>query len=201
MAILTTGEKKKDGPARNPSSIQRGSVRFSSLYSGDPTTVGYASAEGVPRNGLEKYTPSIPSIPISMADALPLLQALEGHGLSASQVNRSGWVGGFDDEVSYSSGPAPGAVLDLNHYMSGFITPVWDVIGVINGTSSDDVVVIGNHRDAWVIGGAADPNSGTAVLVELAKAFGKLLETGWKPKRTMLVLLRKGYLFILLFHN
>lgn len=131
-----------------------------------------------------------------MADALPLLQALEGHGLSAEQVNRSGWVGGFDDDgISYSSGPAPGAVLDLNHYMSGFITPVWDVIGVINGTSSDDVVVIGNHRDAWVIGGAADPNSGTAVLVELAKAFGKLLETGWKPKRTMLVLLQKGYYF------
>ncbi|KAK7755693.1 hypothetical protein SLS62_002304 [Diatrype stigma] len=179
-----------DGPARNPSSIQRGSVRFASLYSGDPTTVGYASAEGVPRNGLEQYTPSIPSIPISMKDALPLLQALEGHGLSAAQVNRSGWVGGFDiasDGISYSSGPAPGAVLDLHHFMSGFITPVWDVIGVINGTSADDVVVVGNHRDAWVVGGAADPNSGTAVLVELANAFGKLLAKGWRPRRTIIL--------------
>ncbi|RYP69936.1 hypothetical protein DL771_005796 [Monosporascus sp. 5C6A] len=174
-----------DGPARNPSSIQRGSVRFSSLYSGDPTTVGYASYEGAPRNSLEKYTPSIPSIPISMKDALPLLRTLEGHGLFAEQLNRSGWVGGFD--VAYSSGPAPGAVLDLHHFMSGFITPVWDVIGVINGTSSDDVLIIGNHRDAWVIGGAADPNSGTAVLVELARAFGKLLEKGWKPKRTIIL--------------
>ncbi len=119
-----------------------------------------------------------------MKDALPLLRALDGHGLSAEQVNRSGWVGGLD--VTYSSGPAPGAVLDLNHLMSGFITPIWDVIGVINGTTgADDVVIIGNHRDAWVIGGAADPNSGTAVLVELARAFGKLLEKGWKPKRTM----------------
>ena len=120
-----------------------------------------------------------------MTDAIPILKALEGHGLSAEQANRSGWVGGLD--VAYSSGPAPGTVLDMNHFMDGFITPVWDVIGVINGTSSDEVLIIGNHRDAWVIGGAADPNSGTAVLVELAKAFGKLLDKGWKPKRTMLV--------------
>ena len=29
------------GPARNPSSVQRGSVRFLSTYPGDPTTPGY----------------------------------------------------------------------------------------------------------------------------------------------------------------
>jgi N-acetylated-alpha-linked acidic dipeptidase len=60
-------------------------------------------------------------------------------------------------------------------------------VGIINGTSPDEVIVIGNHRDAWLIGGAADPNSGSAVLVELAKAFGKLQKTGWKPKRTIVL--------------
>jgi hypothetical protein len=49
------------------------------------------------------------------------------------------------------------------------------------------VVIIGNHWDAWIIGGAADPNSGSAVMIELAKAFGKLQKSGWQPKRTMLV--------------
>ncbi|KAF6810755.1 peptidase family M28 [Colletotrichum musicola] len=173
-----------DGPARNPSMIQRGSVRFSSLYSGDPSTVGYPSTKDGPRNDVTPYNPTIPSIPISMKDAAPLLAALDGSGLSAAHVKRSGWVGALPN-ISYSSGPAEGATLDMVHFMNQTVAPSWDVIGVINGTREDEVLVIGNHRDAWVIGGAADPNSGSAVLIELARAFGKLLETGWKPRRTM----------------
>lgn len=119
-----------------------------------------------------------------MKDALPLLAALEGNGVSAEKANRSGWQGGFSN-ITYDSGPTPGAVVNIDHLMQGYIAPVWDVIGVINGTSPEEVVVIGNHRDAWVIGGAADPNSGSAILIELANAFGKLLAKGWKPRRTM----------------
>ncbi|OHW89785.1 peptidase family M28 protein [Colletotrichum incanum] len=175
-----------DGPARNPSMIQRGSVRFSSLYSGDPSTVGYASEKDGPRNDVTPYNPTIPSVPISMKDAAPLLAALDGSGLSAEQVNRSSWVGALPN-ITYSSGPATGATLDMVHFMNQTIAPSWDVIGIINGTHSDEVLVIGNHRDAWVIGGAADPNSGSAVLIELAKAFGKLVEKGWKPRRTIIL--------------
>ncbi|KAH9907461.1 peptidase family M28 [Xylariomycetidae sp. FL2044] len=176
-----------DGPARNPSMIQRGSVRFSSLYSGDPSTVGYASEKDGPRNDLTPYNPSIPSVPISMKDAVPILQALDGSGISAAEANRSGWHGAFAN-VSYSSGPAPGATLDLHHLMNGTVAPAWDVLAVINGTHPDEgVLVVGNHRDAWVIGGAADPNSGSAVMIELARAFGKLIEKGWKPRRTIIL--------------
>jgi N-acetylated-alpha-linked acidic dipeptidase len=173
-----------DGPARNPSSMQRGSVRFSSLYSGDPTTVGWASAEDSARGNVSLYNPSIPSIPLSMKDALPLLELLQGNGVTAKEANRSGWLGGFSN-ITYDSGPAPGAVVNMDHFMKGWIAPVWDVIGVINGTSPDEVVVVGNHRDAWIIGGAADPNSGSAIMIELANALGKLLAKGWKPRRTM----------------
>ncbi|KAL5385663.1 hypothetical protein PMIN06_004956 [Paraphaeosphaeria minitans] len=175
-----------DGPARNPSSIQRGSVRFSSLYSGDPTTVGWASSWNSSRGDTKPYNPSIPSITLSMKDALPLLAALEGNGVSAAKANRSGWKGGFDN-VTYDSGPTPGAMISIDHKMQGYIAPVWDVIGVINGTRPDEVVIIGNHRDAWVIGGAADPNSGSAILVEMANAVGKLLAKGWKPRRTIVL--------------
>lgn len=119
-----------------------------------------------------------------MKDALPLLHALEGHGISAEEANRTNWKGGFGN-VTYDSGPAPGARINIDHLMKGWIAPVWDVIGVINGTSEDEVVVVGNHRDAWVIGGAADPNSGSAIMIEMAAAFGKLLKKGWKPRRTM----------------
>ncbi|KAL7274490.1 hypothetical protein RUND412_002617 [Rhizina undulata] len=174
-----------DGPARNPSSVQRGSVQFLSIYPGDPTTPGYPSKPGVPRRDISGVTPHIPSLPISYADAIPILEALNGHGKSADEVNITNWKGGLN--VSYSTGPAPGNVLKMANQMDDQITPIWNVVGIINGTIEDEVVVIGNHRDAWIAGGAGDPNSGSAVLVEIARAYGKLLETGWKPRRTIVL--------------
>jgi N-acetylated-alpha-linked acidic dipeptidase len=64
---------------------------------------------------------------------------------------------------------------------------IWNAVGIINGTNPDETIIIGNHRDAWIVGGAADPNSGTAVIVELGRAFGKLLAQGWKPKRNIVL--------------
>lgn len=42
---------------------------------------------------------------------------------------------------------------------------------------SDRFVILGNHRDAWVFGGV-DPNSGTAALMELARALSELRSKG-----------------------
>lgn len=173
------------GKARNPTTVQRGSVQFLSTYPGDPTTPGYPSKRDSPRTGIKDVTPLIPSLPLSWVEAQPLIQALDGHGPSGKAVNRSNWIGAFN--ATYSTGPAPGVTLSMSNKMQDNITTIWDAIGVINGTSQDEVIVIGNHRDAWIIGGAADPNSGTAVIVELSKAFGKLLATGWKPKRTIVL--------------
>ena len=129
--------------------------------------------------------PHIPSIPISYTAGQALLQALDGHGVSGEEVNRTAWVGALN--ATYSTGPAPGVQLSLHNLMEPKITPVWNAIGYINGTNSDETVVIGNHRDTWMIGGAGDPNSGSAILVELSKALGKLSKSGWKPKRNMYV--------------
>lgn len=65
------------------------------------------------------------------------------------------------------------------------ITPIWNTIGIINGSISDEVVVLGNHRDAWIVGGAGDPNSGSAALNEVIRSFGVALSKGWKPQRTI----------------
>ncbi|KAI3399465.1 hypothetical protein diail_6727 [Diaporthe ilicicola] len=144
------------GPARNPTSIQRGS------------------------------DPWIPSVPISWKDAVPLLAALDGFGVPGDQVNRSRWVGGLN--VTYSTGPSPDATLSLSNHMDDTVAPIWNAVGIITGTDPDYTLVIGNHRDqAWVIGGAADPNSGSAIMIELSKAFGRLLSTGWKPKRNIVL--------------
>ncbi|KAK2756239.1 hypothetical protein FQN54_005647 [Arachnomyces sp. PD_36] len=174
-----------DGPARNPSSVQRGSVDNLSHSSGDPTTPGYPSKPGVPRVDKHETVPNIPSIPISYTNAIPILAALDGHGASAEEIGREGWVGALN--VSYSSGPAPGARISMSNMMEETYDPIYNSIGIINGTSPDEVIIVGNHWDAWIIGGAGDPNSGTAVMVELAKAFGKLQKSGWQPKRTIVL--------------
>jgi N-acetylated-alpha-linked acidic dipeptidase len=116
---------------------------------------------------------------------LPFPKALDGHGTSGELINRDGWSGGLD--ATYSTGPAPGITVSLTNFMEENITPIWDVIGTINGMNPDETIVIGNHRDAWIVGGAADPNSGSAILIELTKAFGKLSKSGWKPRRNMYV--------------
>lgn len=171
-----------DGPARNPTSVQRGSVQFLSTFPGDPTTPGYPSFPDSPRQDKSPVVPKIPSLPISWEEAVPILAALDGHGTPGDEVDRPNWVGALP--VSYSTGPSK-AKLSMDNQMKDATTNIWDTIGIINGTSPDEVVVIGNHRDAWIVGGAADPNSGSAVMVEMAKAFGKLQKAGWKPKRTM----------------
>ncbi len=42
---------------------------------------------------------------------------------------------------------------------------------------SDRYVIIGNHLDAWMFG-AVDPSSGTATLMELARAMATLVKQG-----------------------
>ena len=61
------------GPARNPTSIQRGSVQYLSLYPGDPTTPGYPAYENATRvEG--RNIPQIPSLPLSWANAKYLFE-------------------------------------------------------------------------------------------------------------------------------
>jgi N-acetylated-alpha-linked acidic dipeptidase len=175
------------GPARQPSSVQRGSVEKFSLAPGDPTTPGYPSKPGVPRKDTTDTLCQIPSLPISYLDAIPLLNALKGHGKKASSLGKS-WSGnglGYKG-VEYWIGPTPAdVVINLYNHQEYVTTPLWNVIGIINGTLPDEVVILGNHRDAWIAGGAADPNSGSAVLNEVIRGFSAAREKGWNPLRTL----------------
>ncbi|ETI27068.1 hypothetical protein G647_09750 [Cladophialophora carrionii CBS 160.54] len=176
-----------EGPARNPSSVQRGSTQYISTLPGDPTTPGYPSKPGVPRVDPHFSTPQIPSLPISYADALPLLKALNGYGPNATSFNKYWHGGGLEYKgVEYNIGPSPDSVvLNLVNEQEYVTTPLWNVIGIINGTAKDEVIVVGNHRDAWIAGGAGDPNSGSAALNEVIRSFGEALKAGWKPLRTI----------------
>ncbi|KAK7421438.1 hypothetical protein QQX98_002136 [Neonectria punicea] len=174
-----------DGPARNPNSVQKGSTLFLSTQPGDPTTPGYPSHEDAPRADVSDVIAKIPSLPVSYSAAEPLLQALDGHGISGKEVNRTSWLGALDAE--YSTGPAPGVKLSLDVVSRDKIAPIHNVIGRINGTNEDETIVIGNHRDTWMVGGNGDPNSGSAILVEFTRALNKLRQTGWQPKRNIVI--------------
>ncbi|GJJ08028.1 hypothetical protein Clacol_002235 [Clathrus columnatus] len=147
------------GPARNPTSVQRGSVQYLSLYPGDPTTPGYpAYANSTRVEG--GNIPSIPSLPISWNNAQVLLKEIE-------------------------KGEGAGSIRLVNQ-VDTKITPIWNTMAVIPGHIKDEVVVLGNHRDAWVLG-AADPSSGSSSIHEVIRAFGLLHKQGWKPLRTILI--------------
>lgn len=131
--------------------------------------------------------PSIPSLPLSYKEALPILKALNGHGPKASDFNEYWQGGGLAHKgVEYNIGPTPDdVVINLYNQQEYVTTPLWNVIGVIKGSIPDEVVILGNHRDAWIAGGAGDPNSGSAALNEVVRSFGEALKAGWKPLRTI----------------
>ncbi|OJJ47698.1 hypothetical protein ASPZODRAFT_131253 [Penicilliopsis zonata CBS 506.65] len=176
-----------EGPARHPSAVQRGSTQFLSFAPGDPTTPGYPSLPGCERQDPHASIPSIPSLPISYTEALPLLKALNGHGPKASDFNKYWQGGGLGYKgVEYNIGPSPeDEVINLYNQQEYTTTPLWNVIGVIKGAIPDEVVILGNHRDAWIAGGAGDPNSGSAALNELIRSFGAARKAGWRPLRTI----------------
>ena len=155
---------------------------------GDPTTPGYPSKPGVPRQEAE-VIPKIPSMPMSYQDALPLLKALNDCGPKAPSLGEHWEGGGLDYKgVEYHIGPSPPELkVNLINEQEYVTTPLWDVIGIINGTIPDEVVILGNHRDAWIAGGAGDPNSGSAALMEVARSFSVALAAGWKPLRTIVL--------------
>ncbi|MGB5294875.1 MAG: transferrin receptor-like dimerization domain-containing protein, partial [Thermoanaerobaculia bacterium] len=71
--------------------------------------------------------------------------------------------------------------------MDGKRRPIQVVTGAIRGSEEPEkVVVLGNHRDAWVYG-AVDPSSGSATLLEAARILGELSKTGHRPRRTLIL--------------
>lgn len=170
-ADITTGngyEAYPHGPARNPSMVERGMVFNLALHPGDPTTPDRPSHPGTDRDK-PKTLPKIPSLPISYRDAEPLLEGLKGHGKA---------IWGED----LYTGPSRLEVNVFNDQEYDYHT-ITNVIGKIPGIL-DEEVIIGNHRDAWILGGS-DPNSGTATVLEVARVLGDLYSRGWRPYRTV----------------
>lgn len=174
------GDIYPKGPWRHPSAIQRGSVQFLSNAPGDPTTPGWPSLQGARRVTRREAAnlARIPSLPIAYGEAEKILSRLDGPNAP------EGFQGALP--LAYHVGPGEARVRMVveNDYA---IRPIWDVVTRIPGSETPERwVVCGNHRDAWVYG-ASDPNSGTAALLEMGRAFGVALQGGWKPRRSIVI--------------
>jgi N-acetylated-alpha-linked acidic dipeptidase len=177
---FTQGDTFPGGPWRPQDGAQRGSVADMPLYSGDPLTPGIGATKNAKRLKIEDAPTitKIPVLPLSYADAQPLLEALTG------RVAPPQWRGGLG--ITYHVGPGP-AKVHLKVKSNWDIKPVYDVIGKIPGaTFPDEWILRGNHHDAWV-NGAEDPISGMVAVMEEARALGELTKAGWKPKRTIIL--------------
>jgi len=182
------------GPMRPADGVQRGSVMYMALYPGDPLSPGWASEPGSkPSSKLltreeAKTILKIPVLPISWADALPLLQQLTGPVVPES------WRGALP--LTYHFGPGS-ATVHLQVDFDWSTRPLYDVIATIPGSSEkdhgekDQWILYGNHHDAWV-NGASDPVSGASVLLETARTLSVLRKQGWKPRRTVMLALWDG---------
>ena len=148
-------------------------------YPGDPLTPGIGATADAKRLALKdaKTVLKIPVLPISYADALPLLRALDG------PMAPRGWRGGLP--IAYHLGGGDAAKAHLVVQSDWQRKDIYDVIAVMQGsTEPDQWILRGNHHDGWVFG-AWDPLSGNVALMDEAKAIGALVKGGWRPKRTL----------------
>jgi N-acetylated-alpha-linked acidic dipeptidase len=172
------GDVYPRGPRRSADAIQRGTVKYIFVHASDPLTPGWASTPDAERLTREEATdlPTIPVVPLSYRDAEPFLRALAGPNVP------SGWHGGLPFAYHVGPGPATAHVRVRSDHAN---RPIRDVIAMLPGTDyPNEWVILGNHHDAWTFG-AADPGSGTAALLEVARCLGLLAEDGLAPKRTI----------------
>ena len=173
------GDVYPKGAWRNENGAQRGSVADMPVYPGDVLTPNVPATKDAKRLAI-KDAPTItkiPVMPISYADALPLLKSLDG------AVVPDAWRGALP--ITYHFGGTENSKVHFKLEFNWDIKPIYDVIAKLKGAElPDEWIIRGNHHDAWV-NGADDPISGLVALMEEARGIGELAKTGWKPKRTI----------------
>jgi len=115
---------------------------------------------------------------MSHEDASEILSRLGGPAVP------EGWQGGLP--FTYHVGPGPVKVrLKVDNVEK--IGVMRNVIATIHGSQEPEKwVIAGNHRDAWIYGGF-DPSSGTAALLEVARALGAAVKQGFRPRRSIVL--------------
>ena len=161
------GQVWPDGPWKPDHEAQRGSIYPVQLAPGDPTTPGWASS----KRGVDGKR-------VDPTDALPKILctpigAREARAIQARLAK---------NDAGEAMGPGPVQVklaIDAPRDMR----TIRNVIATLAG-ESDELVILGSHRDAWVRG-AHDSGSGCVALMRVAQMLGERAKSGWKPRATL----------------
>lgn len=167
------------GGGRPSFGIQRGSVEDMTIFPGDPLTPGIGATRDAHRltRAESPVILKIPALPISYGDATKILAALQGPVVTGGERGALG--------LPYHWGTTDAVKVHLAVKSDWSLKPIYDVIGILHGsTYPDQWVIRGNHHDGWVMG-ADDPLAGQVALMSEAKALGALSRRGWRPERTI----------------
>lgn len=178
------GDVYPDGPFYNETTIQRGSL-LTLDYTGDPLT---PFEPALPLNGdkkVKRLDPedvafhSIPVSPIGYGAAKEILSRMKGMDAPEN------WQGGLPITYKVTGGADLKVRVKVEQPID-FIRAN-NIIGTFKGTTNpDEWIILGSHYDAWSFG-ATDPNSGTAMMLTLAEAMGKLIRDGETLGRSVMI--------------
>ncbi|KAJ7167547.1 Zn-dependent exopeptidase [Mycena filopes] len=149
------------GPARNPTAVERGSPEIPPRPASPHTRTATAQRAATVRG-----SPPSPYRGVTRSGCSPKSSLLLPGGARTL------------------TGRASASSVRLVNHVDRRVMPIWNAMAAIPGHVRDEVVVVGCHRDGWVLG-ASDPISGTASLQEVVRGYGALLKAGWKPLRTI----------------
>jgi len=167
-----------DGPWMPDWAVQRGSISRVETAPGDPSTPGWPSpppdrpGRRLGRGEIEAALPRIPCLPIPAREALALRAHLSRRTVGAKSEDEDA------DTGARPVGPGPVEALLAVEAPRDYRTIV-NVVARMPG-ASENAVIAGNHRDAWVRG-AHDAGGGTVALLRAAQHLSERRAAGWRP--------------------
>ncbi|MBZ0111529.1 MAG: M28 family peptidase [Thermoanaerobaculia bacterium] len=166
-----------EGGWLNADSIQRGSL-LTLPYPGDPLTPGAPAVSGTPRlSPADLDLPSIPVQPMGWGAAQEILSRMSGPAVPRA------WQGGLPFAYRLTGGPE--LLVRVRVEQDREMIETSNVVATLPGTRfPDQFIILGCHHDAWSFG-ASDPNAGSIVLYEVARAFMELARRGIRTQRTL----------------
>lgn len=174
-----------DGPGLPGDAPVFGNINMSGSGGGDPECSNRPSSL---RSFREKTLvagnalTSIPVQPIGYNDAKVILSYLDG--AEAPKI----WNSVFTNYI----GPSTKTKLNVvvRNQISKELIKCTNLLAIMPGDTeldeTDQYIVCGNHRDAW-IQGACDPGSGTIIHQQIAKILGNAYKKGFRPRRTIIL--------------
>ncbi len=150
-------------------------------------------AEGIPSSGKPRASYAIPGVKTNdILNRVIVSVRTANEILKGSGINIDDYISKADLNQSYLMPQPVNKEIFLRTSVRTTQIAVRNVIGIIEGKNSGQIIVLGAHYDHMGIGngyiwnGADDNASGTTGVMTIAKA---IMETGIKPEKTIIIAL------------